>query len=185
MYTNILEMIACWCDTHISTPIRLSQNSTSKRPKIVDSEEFIVELYPDVKPILDFLEKRHIIIFTASRTAKPRIAKKMLKLFGLEKYIYNSEWGYYSKVEHIQQLVNGYNSTLKNVQSEPLTFSEICLFDDEWRNSDVEKKLGVKFCHLPNEQLTWQNFHSGIEGWRKKKAATNKQAPLIHDISIH
>lgn len=170
MYQTFL---ACWCDTHISTPIRLTQDSTPENPKIVDSEDFLVELYPDVKPILDFLEEHHIIIFTASRTAKPRIAKKMLLLFGLDKYIYNSEWGYYSKVEHIRQLVENYNSSLKKGESENLTFSEICLFDDEWRNSDVEKKLGVKFCHLPNEQITWHNFRSGIDGWRRKAADIN------------
>ncbi|VEU22485.1 DEKNAAC103453 [Brettanomyces naardenensis] len=148
----------CWCDAHISTPIRVQGK------EIIDAKKFRVKLYPDVVPILEYLKERNVKIYTASRTGTPRIAQKMLKLFELDSYIDGSEWGYNSKVEHINRLVTRHNKDLDEEDKEYLKYEDMCLFDDEYRNSDVER-LGVTFCHLVDEKLTWVDFRKGIQGW--------------------
>ncbi|KAG7814206.1 hypothetical protein KL921_000480 [Ogataea angusta] len=128
----------------------------NKKNTVVDKYGYEVTLYEDVVPILEFLRSRNIKIFTASRTASPPTAKKLIKLFNLEKYIDDSEWGWGSKKNHISKLAGRNNI-------EP---SEMCLFDDEYRNRDVEE-IGVKFCYLPNEKLTWSEFNKHINPSRE------------------
>lgn len=125
-----------------------------------------MELYTEVIPILKLLKSKHVKIYTASRTATPQIAKKMLRLFQLDQLIDRSKWGFHSKVRHIEELVKENNI---NSADETLRYTDMCLFDDEWRNSDVEKELGVKFCHLKDEQLTWEEFTRGIREWRQQQ----------------
>lgn len=44
----------------------------------------------------------------------------------------------------------------------------MCLFDDELRNKDVERNLGVKFIHIPDEDigLTYKIFQNGLKSWK-------------------
>lgn len=43
-------------------------------------------------------------------------------------------------------------------------------FDDERRNSEVERKLGVKFCLVP-DGLDEQVFEKGLAEWRKARGS--------------
>lgn len=152
----------CWCDTHISMPLK-----SARQGRLIDSSDYVVDLYPEVVPILQELRANNVMIFTASRTATPRIAKRMLTLFGLDDYIDDSEWGYHSKIDHIERLVAKHNRTRQKGTDGHLRTDQICLFDDEWRNHDVEK-IGVTFCHLKDEELTMEEFRKGIEKWRTR-----------------
>lgn len=106
------------------------------------------------------------MICSASRTCDPKMAQKMLKLLHVDDIdgdqvsaidlFTHMEWGTGSKKKHLTRI------------SEKLgvEFSQMCLYDDEWRNSEVED-LGVKFIHLRNESvgLSYQLFEKGLESW--------------------
>ncbi|ODV88181.1 hypothetical protein CANARDRAFT_5480 [[Candida] arabinofermentans NRRL YB-2248] len=144
-----------WCDTHISNPIKVHSSSPTKIT-LVDRTGFKFSLFPDVKPILDLLRENNVMIFTASRTCDPPMARKLIRLFELEEHIDDSEWGYGTKIQHLTALS----------KRNHVPFEEMCLFDDEYRNKDVEK-IGVKFCYLPNEEINWKLFWEGLKSWQQ------------------
>ncbi|CDK28996.1 unnamed protein product [Kuraishia capsulata CBS 1993] len=150
----------CWCDTHLSPPLKLEKaGGTRERPLVVDSYGYKLQVYPDVPRILQELQDNGVQIYSASRTAAPRIARDLLSHFRIDGYFEDSEWGQGSKVRHLKRLA----------ERNKIAFSEMCLFDDEMRNKDVERDLGVKFLHIPSERvgLTYEIFQRGMESWRK------------------
>ncbi|ODV97677.1 hypothetical protein PACTADRAFT_47549 [Pachysolen tannophilus NRRL Y-2460] len=153
----------CWCDTHISKPIKSLNPST-----IIDSNHFKISFYKDVPKILHELNSAGVIIATASRTCDPQIAKKMLKLLKLKNgdgdgddlisaydIIDHMEWGTFSKINHLKKIASRFK----------VDYREMVLFDDELRNKDVESKLGVKFIHIADESigLTYDVFLRGLK----------------------
>lgn len=149
----------CWCDTHISTPLKQKNETTIK-----DAYGFELSFYRDVGAILEYLRENKVLIFSASRTSAPQVALKMLKMLRINdepaiNFFVGSEWGYFSKTKHLSKLSEEYD----------VPFEEMILYDDEMRNIDVERELGVTFAHIPNEDigLTWNIFNKGIEKWEK------------------
>lgn len=130
----------------------------NKSPSIIDKNGYVVQLFDDIIEIFEYLHSNNILIFTASRTCTPKTAQKMLKLYNIDKYITASEWGTGSKKSHITQLLSKYQE---------IDFSDVCLFDDEWRNIDVEQ-INVTFCYLPKEELNWNEFWRGLQRWHDK-----------------
>ena len=74
-----------WVDTHISPPFSKESNNL-----IIDSKNYKIQLYKDVKEIFDKLKKRGYILCSISRTWEPEYAKQLIKMFDLEIFkIYN------------------------------------------------------------------------------------------------
>ncbi|GMG30644.1 unnamed protein product [Ambrosiozyma monospora] len=141
----------CWCDTHIIPPYKKTRKEGDS---IIDRNGYVLTLYPDVKPIFEHLQEHNVQIFTASRTVTPKRAIKLLKLYELESSIVHSEWGSFSKKNHLSRISEKFDIPLE----------EMILFDDEYRNNDV-KSIGCGFGYLPNEELTWNEFYKGIKSW--------------------
>jgi len=100
----------------------------------------LIWIYPDVIKILLELKKCHKIIAIASRTEKPAWANQLLQIFDIDKYFDIKEIYPGNKIEH-----------LKNIQKKVnCPFDQIVFFDDEWRNIDDAKSLGVVSVKLDN-----------------------------------
>lgn len=74
-----------------------------------------------------------------------------------KKYLDHLLWGIGTKISHFKQI-----QKLTGVD-----FKDMVFFDDESRNKDVEKALGVTFVLVRNG-VTWDMFNKGIQMWRTK-----------------
>lgn len=156
-FSHIQFQIACWCDTHVRPPFKVHPK---RNPiTVLDKRNFELSLYKDVIRVLNELKDNNVLIFSASRTHTPKVAVKLLKLFEIDHFFEDSEWGPGTKCDHIDRILSKHNH---------LTYSDMCLFDDELRNKDVERNLGVKFIHIPDEDigLTYKIFQNGLKSWK-------------------
>ncbi len=120
-----------WCD-HTCPPYR------RVNAHVVDSEDSIITLYPDVKDILQTLSKRYTLA-TASRTGQPAWAHNLLQLFNIEKYFHFHEIYPGSKISHFRSLQ----------RRTGIDFDEMIFFDDEFRNVEEVARLGVSSILVP------------------------------------
>lgn len=152
----------CYCDSHITTPLRPIKSSNGEVHTLVDSRGYEISFYKDVPRIIIDLKDNGSKIVSASRTWAPEIAKEMLQKFKVKYHdkivpmvqlFDDSQWGERSKIGHLRDaLVDLYgNDDLKK--------HEICLFDDESRNKEVER-FGVKFVYVtdPEKGVTWNLY---------------------------
>ncbi|CAR27277.1 hypothetical protein ZYGR_0I05510 [Zygosaccharomyces rouxii] len=157
----------CYCDSHINPPLKPIRSSNGEVRTVVDASGYEVTIYPDIYKILSDLKQNDVKLISASRTWAPDIAKQMLKTF---KMSYNgsivplteifdvSEWGERSKVGHIRD-------SFKIIYGDTnLDKRDICLFDDEGRNKEVER-YGIKFVYVkdPERGATWKLYQDYLK----------------------
>lgn len=130
----------CWCDTHITGPVRSGANNT-----VIDRFGYSLSLYPDVEEILSESKRCGYTLVAASRTMTPEIASKMLDLFTVDGNPLSElfdliQYGTGLKKRHIQRAAKelGLEAELKE--------GLFVLFDDEHRNRDVED-INVQFAY--------------------------------------
>ncbi|KAH3676049.1 hypothetical protein WICMUC_002346 [Wickerhamomyces mucosus] len=153
----------CWCDTHISPPIK-----AKNKQEITDKYGTSLSFFPDVEVIFKELLENNVLIVGASRTHAPQVATKLLKLLHINgepaiNHFSFLEWGTGSKIGHI-------NSALKKIRQElgvDVSGHDCILYDDEYRNKDV-RTIGVQFAYLPNEELNYSLFREGLEAFSIK-----------------
>ncbi|KAH3688573.1 hypothetical protein WICPIJ_000454 [Wickerhamomyces pijperi] len=156
----------CWCDTHISPPVKAKSTDI-----VIDKRKFELSFYKDVPKIFEELIANDVLIVSASRTCAPAVARKLLTLLHINDqpaidHFDFMEWGTFSKTKHIKAAMD----RIKQEMDLDIPFEEVILFDDEWRNKDVES-IGVHFAHLPNEDvgLTYDIFQKALFSYREKK----------------
>lgn len=157
----------CFCDTHISPPLRPETNVDGEVLELVDSHGYKVSLYKEIPRIINDLKAHNVKLLSASRTWAPEIAIEMLKLFkvkmdgeivSLYSVFDDFNWGDHPKINHIR-------SGIKTVYGkDSLNQLKVCLFDDESRNRDVEK-YGIKYLHVkdPVEGPSWKMYKNYLE----------------------
>lgn len=149
-----------WCDTHVDTPVRPTTNGQ----RVMDASGDLFSFYTDVPAIFREIRAHPgMEMCAASRTADPEIAQKILSLLTVDNepssaYFAFTAWGTESKIQHFQELHLHTN----------VAFEDMLFFDDESRNRDVERELGVCFVDASGG-LTLTKFHNGIKEWRKRK----------------
>lgn len=155
----------CWCDTHISPPLKAGSDNAH----ILDKYGEKIAFYRDVPTILrEINDHPSMIAVTASRTHAPKVAQQMLNLIHIDgkpssKYLAHKTWGVGSKIAHFQEI-----KKLTGVDYKDMVF-----FDDEMRNRDVQDRLGVTFV-LVNEGVTRQAFDRGIKLWSERQSGDNR-----------
>ena len=101
--------------------------------KLVDQSGRWIRLYPEVVEILQMLKSRGVLIVAASRTNEPEWARQLLQIFEIDKYFDIKEIYPGSKIAH-----------LKRIQEQvDCPYDQIVFFDDEERNIEDAKSLGV------------------------------------------
>jgi len=122
-----------WCDA--TTPPYFWKNG-----KLYDQNNRWIRLYDDVKLILEELRRRNKIIVAASRTYEPDWAQELLHLFDIDKYFDRKEIYPSSKVLHFKRIRNYFE----------ISYKEMVFFDDELRNIEEVRRLGVKTVFIRN-----------------------------------
>lgn len=116
-----------WCD-HTNPPY-YKQNGM-----IVDDDQRMIRLYPEVIDILNQLNRQNISLGIASRTSAPDWADELMQLFDIEKYFQYFEIYPGSKINHFRSLQG----------KTGLKYNDMIFFDDEYRNISEVGQLGVE-----------------------------------------
>lgn len=130
-----------WCD-HTMPPYR-RQNG-----HVEDGDGRMISLYPEVRSILDQLDRKGISMAVASRSHSPIIARRLLDLFGIGKYFEYIQIYPGNKVRHFRYLH----------KDSGIPYDQMYFFDDEYRNIEAVEPLGVRTRHISNG-LKWEEFH--------------------------
>lgn len=130
---TLWDAAGTWCDC--TTP-----PYTRKNGSVIDGEGGEIVLYADVLDILDRLKSENILIASASRTSAPSIAKTLLNLFDIRHYFSFEEIYPSSKLKHFESI-----RELSGVD-----FFDMVFFDDEYRNIEEVRSLGVNCEYVSN-----------------------------------
>jgi magnesium-dependent phosphatase 1 len=113
---------------------------TWKKGKLSDQSGRWIRLYPDVIKILMQLRQKNKTVASASRTYEPLWAMDLLQIFGIDKYFDIHEIYSGSKIKHLNNIREKTN----------YPFDQIVFFDDEKRNIDDAKSLGIESILVSN-----------------------------------
>ncbi len=116
-----------WCD-HTQPPY------CKKEEIVVDARNRIIEIYPDIRFILELLQHQNVTMAVASRTSQPTWAADLLNLFEIEHFFSYKEIYPGSKIQHFMKLH----------KTTGIPYSEMYFFDDELRNIEEVGSLGVQ-----------------------------------------
>jgi len=122
-----------WCDA--TNPPYYHDNG-----KLLDQSGNWIRLYPDVIQILKLLKNNNKYIAAASRTFEPAWAQDLLHLLDIDKYFDLKEIYPASKIQHFKRIKNHFN----------IPYSEMVFFDDEYRNIEEVRSLGVESIFVKN-----------------------------------
>jgi len=150
-----------WVDTHVLPPLRAENGGH----RVVDRRGHSFALYPDVPQILQELRNMGIAIAAASSTAAPELAREMLNLLVLEPAGENAILFF----DSLQIIPGSKTVHVSRVQKQlGLDPSDMIFFDDEARNKNVERELGV-FTYLVRDGMTIEVIDEAVKEWRRRK----------------
>lgn len=160
----------CWCDTHVSTPLKPTKDGLTIRDARGRSWGF----YPDVASLLVSLRQANIIIAAASRTETPDVARQMLSMLSVPSESESASRKSIHMFDHVE-IYSGTKTTHFQFlhKKAGIAYEEMLFFDDESRNKNVEK-LGVVM-HLVTNGVSRQEADRGVELWRKRNNRTKKE----------
>ncbi|XP_062500659.1 magnesium-dependent phosphatase 1-like isoform X2 [Corticium candelabrum] len=136
-----------WVDTHVSPPFK-----SDGKGGAYDRNNYHIELYPDVRDLLNELAEKEIKLAAASRTEAPAAAHDLLKELNMDNYFHYKEIYPGSKTAHFKRF-----RAMSGVR-----YIDMLFFDDEQRNITDISRLGVT-CALVHTGLTRHAFHTAMD----------------------
>ncbi len=120
-----------WCD-HTRPPYRLRKGT------VFDDDNSRIQLYPEVRPLLDELRERGFPMAIASKTGAPDWARELLDLFDIRRYFDFEEIYPGNKTRHFHRLAG----------KSGVAFEDMVFFDDEYPNIRDVSALRVETVHV-------------------------------------
>ncbi|XP_071525060.1 magnesium-dependent phosphatase 1-like [Panulirus ornatus] len=120
--------------------------------KIVNGDNEIVQPFEDVPQILETLHEDQYTLAVASRALRSDLATDLLRLFKWNRYFTCVEIYEAKKTTHLQRI-----KEITNVE-----YSDMLLFDDEQRNKDDVKEIGVQTVKV-TEGVTHGLVYQGLK----------------------
>ncbi|WFD05865.1 protein-tyrosine-phosphatase [Malassezia vespertilionis] len=155
-----------WVDTHIDPPLKRKHDQLNQ---VVDRSGQKLSFFQHVPSILFELKARNVCIAAASRTSAPTVARQALRELALDRAQSSSSRGPRQsappiisrdivKAIHLFDQLEIYPGSKithfnKIAQTTGVAFKDMLFFDDERRNAEVQRKLGVHFVHVGSEGL--------------------------------
>ena len=122
-----------WCDC--TTPPYFFKNG-----KLFDTNYHHLKLYPDTIEILEELSNEGHILAVASRTSRPEWAKELMHLFNIDRFFKYKEIYPTTKIKHLKKISEDSGHPLDH----------LILFDDEYRNIEDARSIGVQAVYVRN-----------------------------------
>ncbi|KAK5073079.1 hypothetical protein LTS08_004163 [Lithohypha guttulata] len=185
-----------WIDTHPSPPLKVNKDNTGMIDRYGETYTF----YPEVPSILYEAKRRNILLGLASRTHTPDLANQSLRAIDVpvpEQYLKtgNSEGPEEkpqkaitfftfreiypgAKTRHFRQIQAATKSLAKKQEGIPkdgIAYEDMLFFDDESRNRDTERELGVSF-YLVRDGVTRDEIDNGVRQWRKRRGISEQSS---------
>jgi magnesium-dependent phosphatase 1 len=135
-----------WCDQTMPPYRNLNNNL------IIDDEGLQIKLFAQTLEILEQIRSQNIQMAVASRTSAPDWARQLLMLFDIEKFFDYIEIYPGSKIVHLNEI--GRNSGFR--------YKEMFFFDDEHRNINDVKSLGVN-CYFVENGINMEIINEALE----------------------
>ena len=145
-----------WVDTHVHPPFIRDSDG-----RVLDKFKTSMELYPGVIDILENVKKMNVKIAAASRTEAPKEAKDFLRMVGIYHYFDHLEIYPGCKLAHFERLH----------ESSRVDYDKMIFFDDELRNINDIRKLGV-ICIPVSNGLDIKCFEQGLHQFRARIGST-------------
>lgn len=152
-----------WVDTHVIPPFkfkerRVGKGKTATEQIIVDACGREIDLYRDVRGILEALKARGFQVGVVSRTEAPHLARRLIEMLKIEQYLGMCVFDTGTKVHSIRRILDYYN--LRNPEND---LRDCILFDDEYRNiADVNRVKGTAVLIDEDYGLTRQVFETNL-----------------------
>lgn len=185
-----------WVDTHPTPPLKPVGDGSGMTDRYGETYTF----YPEVPSILYEAKRRDILLGLASRSGTPDLANQMLRAINVpvpEHYLPKPEGDAAlevaeekpqkaitfftfreiypgAKTRHFKRIQANTKSIAKSQSDAPkggIPFEDMLFFDDESRNRDVERELGVTF-YLVRDGVTREEVDAGVWEWRKRRGIT-------------
>lgn len=151
-----------WVDTHVVPPFKFKERKTGKGKAteriIVDACGRQIDLYPDVRGILEAIKARGFQVGVVSRTEAPHLARRLIEMLKIEQYLGMCVFDTGTKVSSIRRILDHYN--LRNSEND---LRDCILFDDEYRNiADVQRVGGTAVVIDEDHGLTRKAFEENL-----------------------
>lgn len=151
-----------WVDTHVVPPFKFKERRVGKgkatEQVIVDACGREIDLYRDVRGILEALKARGFQVGVVSRTETPHLARRLIEMLKIEKYLGMCVFDTGTKVHSIRRILDYYN--LRNPEND---LRDCILFDDEYRNiADVSRVKGTAVLIDEDYGLTRKVFETNL-----------------------
>jgi len=188
-----------WIDTHCTPPLKVNKDATGMIDRYGDTYTF----YPEVPSVLYEAQRRNILLGLASRTHTPELANQTLRAINVpvpEHYLKKQDGGtgeetketpqkainFFAfreiypgeKTRHFRQIQSSTKTLARKHEAIPkdgIAYRDMLFFDDESRNRNVERELGVTF-YLVRDGVTRGEVDAGVWAWRKKRGITKADA---------
>ena len=127
--------------------------------------------------ILFELRERGVYIAAASRTAAPNVARQALRGLMLERTPGAAPVPAHTLFDQLEIYPGSKVSHFRAISdTSGVAFEDMVFFDDEHRNAEVERRLGVHFVEVGLQGLDRSTYERGMAARRKKRGAADKAA---------
>ena len=133
---------------------------------VQDEADVCWGFYPEVPSLLQQIRSKGLKIAAVSRTRTPELAREMLSLLQLGRDEGTRGIDYFDALEIYPGSKVPHFRSLK--EKTGLEYSEMLFFDDDLKNGDVEKQLGVQLV-IVSDGLNDNVFSSGLFAWRSRR----------------
>jgi len=157
-------------DTHVTPPLKATGTYNTVHDHYKEDWSF----YADIPSLLYQLRSKGIKIAVASRTHAPDLAREMLSLLHLDPAHTDGEKT--RAIEYFDEFEIYPGSKVKHFKSlhrkTKLPYEDMLFFDDESRNREVDRELGVLMVLVP-KGVSHSVFDRGVLAWRKRRVLQN------------
>ncbi|RDB21708.1 putative magnesium-dependent phosphatase P8B7.31 [Hypsizygus marmoreus] len=156
-----------WLDTHVTGPLYRHNDTLNE---VLDKYKYPIKFYHEVPQILHRLRASEVTIAACSRTDAPRLARQALGLLLVPSNTHQDDpLPAVNFFHHLEIYPGSKLAHFKKLHEKTgIPYSDMLFFDDEHRNSEVEK-LGVTFVLVPRG-VNHAAFEKGLAKWRKRHA---------------
>lgn len=177
-----------WVDTHVDPPLRRRGSDINR---VYDRGSQPLSFFPHVPSILLALRRHGVAVAAASRTSAPSVARQALNglyLVDDSALLPTDDDAEHGAKEREAEVVKA--STLFDYteiypgsklahfralhRDSGVAYEDMIFFDDEYRNAEVGRHLGVHFVEVGHQGTDLGLVEKAVREWRAKKAAREK-----------
>jgi magnesium-dependent phosphatase 1 len=159
-------------DSHLVPPFKESKKTEDNTIVIHDHNKKLVNLYTDVKLVIETLSSNKISseiqLAIASRSTAPNLANQLIEMFQLSKCFQSCQIYPGSKQVHLRKI---------RTELKISSFNHMLFFDDNKSNLEQAESLGVTCYQLRRQSgLNMEDFFKGLQKYSLNNSITSSSS---------